>query len=103
MDTAPNKTGAERVHERIDQLDRRVTTLEATIASSERNTDRRLTNLESIQKDITRIEAHLATLTARMDGHGQANKAWQGWSQALLMLVISALVAGGFQLLRGPP
>jgi hypothetical protein len=97
MDTQKSTTGVERVHERVDQLDRRVTTLEA----NERNTDRRIAVLESMPRDIAEIKSLLATLTARLDGHRSTNAAWQGWSQALLMLVIAGVVGAGFMLFRG--
>jgi len=86
----------ERVYQRLESLERTQERHSALLQELQRRMD----GVEEMRDDLRRVEQALTRLEERLEAILGRMQTWQTLVWALLVMVVSGLVAAGFELLR---
>jgi predicted nuclease with TOPRIM domain len=86
----------ERVYQRLESLERTQERHSALLQELQRRVD----GIEEMREDVRRIEKALARMEERLETILSKTNTWQTLVWAVLLLLLSGVVAAGFELLR---
>jgi predicted nuclease with TOPRIM domain len=86
----------ERVYQRLESLERTQERHAALLLELQRRMD----GVEAMREDLRRVEQSLTRLEGRLETILGRMQTWQTLVWALLIMLISGIVAAGFDLLR---
>jgi DNA repair ATPase RecN len=86
----------ERVYQRLESLER----MQERHSALLQELQRRMDGVEEMRDDLRRVEQSLTRLEGRLEAVLSRMQTWQTLVWALLIMLISSVVAAGFELLK---
>jgi predicted nuclease with TOPRIM domain len=86
----------DRLYQRLESLERTQERHSALLQELQRRVD----GIEEMREDVRRIEKALARMEERLEAVLSKTNTWQTLVWAVLLLLLSGVVAAGFELLR---